>query len=107
MNPAEAELLWRAVGWLTAQPRGGVAVRVWACLWSMADQSSDWRVKADRNWIAKKAGTTVGQVSRILTMLHGVGAIRRCRDRHLPGQPVVIWMVPNFRFPRAGATQGT
>jgi hypothetical protein len=99
VTPAEIDLMWRAVRWLSAQPRGGTAVKVWACLWSEADLSTDYRVKADRDWIAEKAGTNPQQVSRILTMLVRVGAIRRARDRRAPGQAVMIWMVPDFRFP--------
>jgi CRP-like cAMP-binding protein len=90
--------LWRAVNWLSAQPRGGVAVRVWACLWSETDLT-DYRVKADRRWIADKAGTTAEQVSRILTMLEKVGAIRREHERRTRGRQLAVWMVPDFCFP--------
>jgi CRP-like cAMP-binding protein len=99
MTAADIDRLWRAVAWLSAQPRGGVAVRVWACLWSETDLT-DYRVKADRQWIAEKAGTTVEQVSRILTMLEEVGAIRREHGRRgRRGRQLAMWMVPEFSFP--------
>ena len=91
------------MNWLSGQPRGAVAVRVWACLWSETDLT-DCRVKADRQWIAGKARTTVGQVSRVLTMLEQIGAIRREHDRHVRGQQLTIWMTPGFRFPSSSAS---
>jgi predicted transcriptional regulator len=65
---------------------------------------TDFRVKADRQWIAAKAGTTVGQVSHVLTMLEQIGAIRREHDRHVRGHQLTIWMTPDFRFPLSSAT---
>lgn len=106
MTPADIEGLWAAVNWLSGRPRAGVSVRVWACLWSETDLT-DYRVNADRQWIAQKSGTTVQQVSRVLTMLEQVGAIRREHQRHVRGQQLTIWMTPGFRFPVSGATQGT
>jgi CRP-like cAMP-binding protein len=106
MDTASIERLWNAVNWLTGQTRGGVAVRVWACLWSETDLT-DFRVKADRHWIADKAGTTVAQVSRVLTMLEQIGAIRREHERHVRGQQLTIWMTPGFRFPSSSASRGT
>jgi CRP-like cAMP-binding protein len=103
MDTATIERLWNAVNWLSGQPRGAVAVRVWACLWSETDLT-DFRVKADRQWIADKVGTTVGQVSRVLTMLEQIGAIRREHDRHVRGQQLTIWMTPGFRFPPSSAS---
>lgn len=103
MDTATIERLWNAVNWLSNQPRGAVAVRVWASLWSETDLT-DFRVKADRQWVAAKARTTVGQVSRILTMLEQIGAIRREHERHVRGQQLTIWMTPGFRFPASSAS---
>ncbi len=99
MAQADIDHLWDAVNWLSAQRCGGVAVRVWAALWSEADLSMDCRVKANRQWIAEKARTTPAQVSRVLTLLVGVGAIRRDYERRACVPQVKIWMKPGFRFP--------